>query len=231
MTALAAIAELTGVHVVAQVAARAAGGCGRHAGRGGLVASFAGQIGMSARQRESRLQLVIERPEVPAAGAVAAGAVGSQTAAMVIVPAMAAGAGLPGIFEGKARVTLLAACQPVQAQKRKVRELVIETGGAAPAVRIVAVAADRQLVPVRIIRCVTVLAIRWQRILQRSQMAALAAQVGMGPGQREAGATQMIERHVPGILAVAGSAVAASLTPVRVIDAVAAGAGRRRLVE
>jgi hypothetical protein len=98
VAALACAAERAKVHVVllvARVAVLAEHDL-RHVLRG--VASMARETAVGAGQRELRLRVVIEAPQLPCVRVVAQRAIGPEPSLMMFVP-VARRAGKPGILE------------------------------------------------------------------------------------------------------------------------------------
>lgn len=126
MASLACAAELPVVGVVAAVAADARAGNGQRIGSLLAVARAAQQTLVCAVQRELRLCRVVEAPQSPATWVVALAAIGAEAAAVFVVLCVTVRTRLPGVVECRTQVTLIAGCQSVHAQQRKVCELVIE---------------------------------------------------------------------------------------------------------
>lgn len=116
--------------------------------RDGLCRGFAGvacrafEAAMRACERIFRLAIVVESPEGPTIGVVASGAVGAQAPAMMVVLVAGAARAIRPLV-GRADVAFLARHGGVQADQRKAREIMIESGLLSPSEVVVAALAAR----------------------------------------------------------------------------------------
>lgn len=234
MAPLALAAVLPQVHVILRVAVRARG-IELHLVRGLLVTVSTDELGVCAGEREMCLLAVVELPDAPAIGGVAAGAVAAQATFVKIIWPMAVDATGAGILVRARDVTLLARHRHVQADEREAGQVVIEVRAGTPALRRVTLSAvDSEFSGVDVAGAVTAEAIR-RELLARDigRMASMAGHFLVQSLERPPSIARVIERcRQPFLVAVAGLALVAEAARVRVLAAMATLAiPRQRIVQ
>lgn len=136
MAAPAISPESTAVRVIAAMAGITIGGNGDSYRSLAGVAGVTFQPAMGARQRETRLGVMVETPKLPAIRVMASRAAPAQTPLVVLV-AMTGRALQRCIAETGRRVTVFAGNRRVQADQGKTRQVVIECDLLSPASLIV----------------------------------------------------------------------------------------------
>ena len=192
-----------------------------------MVTVGALQSGMRTEQRKFGFLGVIEAPDRPSIGRVAALALLAEAAMMHVLVSVTADAGRRRIPEGQRRVTLRAAHDPVQPEQWITRQIVIEKDVAAPALlAVAAVTAPLEPAAVRIFRAMTVVTSLAQFLLRNDRcVASVAGDPGVGSLQREVMTLQVIViDRVPMLVVVAIPALAAIAARVSIIGVMAAPA-------
>lgn len=155
---------------------------------------------MRAGQREMRLLVVIELPQVPAIRRMAAVAMFAQPALMNIRFLVAVIAIRPGILELLRQMTLRTWHGDMQTHQRKISQIVIETNIATPGIRhMTLLAMFAQLTAVCILSAMTADAGRAQFLGSHiCRMTGIATQPAMGSSQCELGIARMLKsRRLP----------------------------------
>jgi hypothetical protein len=134
MTLLTLAAELPQVHIILRVA-RGALRAQLHLRSGLAMAPGAIQPGVRSEQRETGLLAMIEIPPLPAVGGMALLALRSQAAVVGVVLLVAIDAFRARELEGFVAVTLIARDGDMQAQKRKLRQVMVKVDDRLPALR------------------------------------------------------------------------------------------------
>jgi|SRR5882757_2911969 len=134
MTLLTLAAELPQVHIILRVA-RGAFRAQLHLRSRLAMAAGAIQPGVRSEQRETGLPAMIEIPPLPAVGGMALLALRSEAAFVGVVLLVAIDAFRACQLEGFAAVTLIARDGHMQAQKRKLRQVMVKVDDGLPALR------------------------------------------------------------------------------------------------
>jgi hypothetical protein len=135
MTLLTLAAELPQVHIILRVA-RSAFRAQLHLRSGLAMAAGAIQPGVRSEQRETGLLAMIEIPPLPAVGGMALLALRSEAAFVGVVLLVAIDTLRACELEGfAAAVTLIARDGHMQAQKRKLRQVMVKVDDGLPALR------------------------------------------------------------------------------------------------
>lgn len=213
------------VTVVVTVAGHAIRWRAAAAAWGLAMAIRAVQLAVCAGEREVGLTLVVEFPDRPAIGRMADLALGSQTGVVHILCRMTAVAVGRCSSKRLCAMALRAADDCVQAQQRKLSQIVIEADAAAPALlAVTALATGRQLAAVRILRVMAGGAVGAQLLRgERRGVTDVTFQFGVRTEQLEFALGGVVEvDRMPLVVAMALAAVAAKAPGMRIVGPVAA---------
>jgi len=226
VTALASFAEFTSMRILPEVAFMTLGGEPFIRGYGRLMAGQAIETGMTSRESEFGLGIVIETPELPAIGVVTNGAVASEPF-LVDVPGRVAFCTFKrGILESGARVASLASRQGMQAEQRESRQVMVEKHRLPPTFGVMAFPAlFALLASMHILLEMTAFA--FQRRFAKSKrlfMAAVAFGVRVLRRQSEFGLVMIEPAILPFICLMAGIAFIAQAPLVPIVEAMTGNA-------
>jgi len=221
---LALAAELPEMHVILRMARSAFGVEFDLRGRLSMTAG-AIQFRMCAEQGKTRLLAVIELPQFPAVGGVALIALGTEISLVRVVLFVAVDT--LGTFnrERAAGVTLIARHGNVQAQQRKLRQIVVEVSDRFPALRLVAFIALRaELRSMNVAWFVATDAVSSELArTQRYGMTGMAFQLGVLARKLPMAVTCVIERgRLPFRRSVAARTIGAEASGVLILPLMAA---------
>src|SRR3984893_7095990 len=197
------------------------------------VARLAGELAVGAAQGKSGLLAVIDLPHLPAVRRVASSAVLAQVALVHVVLLVTVDTLVADVAVLAGQMTLLAWKRDVQADQRKLREVVIEAHARAPALRRVAVIAFlAEMAGVHVVRPVAAQALSGQLLRGHTRgMAGMTGDLLVLAHEGPLGVARMVKaRGLPLLATVAGAAVLAEPQGVRVLRLVAAEALARQLV-
>lgn len=194
VTAFAVATKAASVNVIRSMAAITAARllnpvCGRC-----VVAGLTGQSLMFAIKLELGLAVMVEAPERPVVGGVAAAALGAQRGFMGVFIFVAADAGQGGVFESLAWVALITAGHGMLADQRETAEVMVKAHtGAEGGFVVTLFAAVTQLAGVNVFATVATDAGLFQRLAQLSCVTAFTAGVCVFAFEGKIGFVVMVE--------------------------------------
>jgi len=211
--------EGTEMTIVSSVAFRAPADR-RSGARSGSVASVTIDLGVRPLQGEARFRAVIETPQIPAVGVVAALAAAPEAPSMLVVGRVASGADDLSFLESRIGVALFTRDHGMQPQQWKTRQVVFEEDISPPAkFPVTGAAIGSLLLAMNVIAHVTTRAAAGDLgLLGGSDMTLIAARLLMRSAEWKFGRNVMIkDRHFPVIFTVTALTIRPVSTAVFIV--------------